>query len=137
MLLGDDIVIANDIVAKEYKIILTEWDIEFNESKTHDSEYGFEFAKQIRLHDQNVSPFPLSALFERQSETITSLGIILSEIQYKKWNSDLMSVVKNYYIQVLKWSRPRYRAFQPTLELVISLTRYLQGEEILGKAIRS
>jgi hypothetical protein len=137
MLLGDDIVIANDIVAKEYKIILTEWDIEFNESKTHDSEYGFEFAKQIRLHDQNVSPFPLSALFERQSETITSLGIILSEIQYKKWNSDLMSVVKNYYIQVLKWKRPRYRAFQPTLELVISLIRYLQGEEILGKAIRS
>jgi len=101
MLLGDDIVISNDIVAKEYKIILTEWDIEFNESKTHDSEHGFEFAKQIRLHDQNVSPFPLSALFERQSETITSLGIILSEIQYKKWNSDLMSVVKNYYIQVL------------------------------------
>jgi hypothetical protein len=84
ILLGDDIVISNDIVAKEYKVILTEWGIEFNESKTHDSENGFEFAKQIRLHDQNVSPFPLSALFERQSETITSLGIILSEIQYKK-----------------------------------------------------
>jgi hypothetical protein len=48
-----------------------------------------------------------------------------------------MSVVKNYYIEVLKWSRPKYRAFQPTLELVISLIRYLQGEEILGKAIRS
>jgi hypothetical protein len=33
MLLGDDIVISNDIVAKEYKVILTEWGIEFNEVK--------------------------------------------------------------------------------------------------------
>jgi hypothetical protein len=137
MMLGDDIVIGNDRLSSSYKDILSEWDIDFNKTKTHTSDYGFEFAKQIRLHDQNVSPFPLSALYERRSETITSLGIILSEIQYKRWNSDLMSVLKNYYIRVLGWERPKYRSFQPTLELVISLIRYLQGKEILGKAIMS
>jgi hypothetical protein len=137
MLLGDDIVICNDNLAKAYKDILLEWGIEFNSTKTHTSPHGFEFAKQIRLHGENVSPFPLSALFERRTETITSLGIILSEIQQKKWNFDLKSAVKSYYLNVFRWSRPRFRAFEPIINLVISLLRYLQGEEILGKAIRS
>jgi len=137
MLLGDDIVIANDRLSNAYKEILTEWDIGFNVSKTHDSPYGFEFAKQIRLHKENVSPFPLSALYERRTEAITSLGIILQEIRYKKWNSELMSVLEDYYLLVMKWKRPRFRSFKPTLNLIISFVRYLQGEEILGKAIRS
>lgn len=84
MLLGDDIVIANDRLAEAYKAILTEWGIEFNVSKTHISPNGFEFAKQIRLHGENVSPFPLSALYERRNESITTLGILLQEIRYKR-----------------------------------------------------
>ena len=38
---------------------------------------------------------------------------------------------------MFRWSRPRFRAFEPIINLVISLLRYLQGEEILGKAICS
>jgi hypothetical protein len=137
MLLGDDIVIANDRLVDAYKEILSEWGIEFNPSKTHSSKHGFEFAKQIRLHGKNVSPFPLSALYERRNETISSLGIIVQEIRYKAWDSDLFSAVRNYYINVLGWSRPRFRSIQPTLNLVISLLRYLQGDDILGKAIKA
>lgn len=48
-----------------------------------------------------------------------------------------MSVVKSYYLEIFRWPRARYKAFEPTLKLVISLIRYLQGEDNLGKAIRS
>jgi hypothetical protein len=135
MLLGDDIVIANDRLALAYLEILSEWGIEFNKSKTHTSENGFEFAKQIRLHDQNVSPFPLSALFERRREKISTLGIILNEIRMKKWNSDLKAVVKSYYIEVFQWPRPRFRAFEPIINMVISLLDYLQGNDPIGKGM--
>jgi len=133
MLLGDDIVIANDRLAEAYMKILTEWGIEFNKSKTHTSENGFEFAKQIRLHDQNVSPFPLSALYERRREKISTLGIILNEVRMKKWNSDLSAVVKSYYINVFRWPRPRFRAFEPIINMVIALLDHLQGNDPVGK----
>jgi hypothetical protein len=84
MLLGDDIVIANDNLAEAYKGILSEWGVEIQFTKSHISPHGFEFAKQIRLHGNNVSPFPLSALFERRTEAISSLGIIIQELSYKR-----------------------------------------------------
>jgi len=136
MLLGDDIVIANDTLSNNYKKLLTEWGVEIQHSKTHISPYGFEFAKQIRLHGQNVSPFPLSALYERRSETITSVGIIFHELAYKRWGPDLMSVLESYFVNVLKWKRPRYRAFEPTINLVISLLLNLQGKGHIGNAVK-
>jgi len=137
MLLGDDIVIANDSLAREYKKILAEWDIEIQYSKTHISPHGFEFAKQIRLHGENVSPFPLSALYERRSETITSLGILIQELDYKRWDSELLSVVESYFINVLDWPRKRFTAFKPTINLVIAFLKVLQGKGTLGKAVNA
>jgi hypothetical protein len=62
MLLGDDIVLADDKVAQAYKEYLLLWDVPFSPGKTHTSLYGYEFAKQIILHGKNVSPLPLAAL---------------------------------------------------------------------------
>jgi hypothetical protein len=137
MLLGDDIVIANDTLAKNYKQLLTEWGVEIQHAKTHTSPYGFEFAKQIRLHGENVSPFPLSALYERRTETITSTGIIFHELSYKRWGPELMSVLESYFVNVLRWKRPRFRSFKPTINLVISLLKSLQGKGTIGKAVVS
>jgi hypothetical protein len=135
MLLGDDIVIANDTLANKYKELLAEWDIEIQYSKTHVSPYGFEFAKQIRLHGVNVSPFPLAALYERRRETIASVGVIIQELDYKRWDSNLVSDLGNYFIEVLGWNRTRWSKFQPTLNLVISFLKTLQGKGQLGKAL--
>jgi hypothetical protein len=136
MLLGDDIVIADDIIAKHYKEILVEWDIPYSPEKTHVSPYGFEFAKQIRLHKENVSPFPLSALFDRRSETYTCLSIIISEILYKSWNTDIGAALKTYYINVLGWSRPKWTISEPKINLVVSLLLFLKGQKDLGIAIK-
>jgi hypothetical protein len=46
VLLGDDIVIAHDLVAKNYKYLLNLLGVEANASKTHVSENCFEFAKR-------------------------------------------------------------------------------------------
>lgn len=135
MLLGDDIVIANDRLAEAYKQILAVWDVEIQHSKTHVSPYGFEFAKQIRLHGKNVSPFPLSALYERRNQVINTLGIIVNEVDYKSWDCNLMETLEDYYIKVLGWARPRFMSFRPTLHLVIAFLKYLQGTDPIGDRI--
>lgn len=136
MILGDDIVIAHDDVAMEYKKLLTEWDIPFNKDKTITSRFGFEFAKQVRLHNVNISPFPLSALIDRRSESFTGLSIIVNEIWYKNWNVDIIPALKDYYIKVLGWPRPKWRVTEPKIRLVISLLSFLQGRGSLGTAIK-
>jgi hypothetical protein len=136
MLLGDDIVIADDKVAEAYKELLVEWDIPYSPEKTHVSKYGFEFAKQIRLHKENVSPFPLSALMERRSEAFTCLSIIVSEVLYKGWNTDMGAVLESYYINVLRWPRPKWKKAKPKINLVISLLLFLKRQKDLGTAIK-
>jgi hypothetical protein len=68
MLLGDDIVIADDKVAHAYKLLLKQWDIPYSEAKTHQSPIGYEFAKQVVVSGKNVSPFPY-LLFMREDTT--------------------------------------------------------------------
>jgi hypothetical protein len=135
MLLGDDIVIANDKVAVAYMKILKSWDVNVSMQKTHKSKNGFEFAKQIRLHNKNISHFPISALFDRRSETFTSAGIIASEVWNKDWNIDLSSMLKSYFLDIIGWSTPRFRAFQPELELSINILGFLKGQRKLGDGI--
>uniref|UniRef100_A0AAT9H882 RNA dependent RNA polymerase n=1 Tax=Rhizopus microsporus mitovirus 4 TaxID=3156531 RepID=A0AAT9H882_9VIRU len=64
ILLGDDIVIANDQVAASYKRMITELGCTFSEAKTHTSKEMFEFAKRWFANGVEFSPFPLSGLGE-------------------------------------------------------------------------
>lgn len=45
-ILGDDVVIANDMVAVEYRRLLLELDMPISEAKTHVSLNLYEFAKR-------------------------------------------------------------------------------------------
>jgi hypothetical protein len=63
-LLGDDIVIANDAVAKEYVQMLGEVGVGISELKTHVSDDTYEFAKRWIHRGSEVSPAPLGSLFE-------------------------------------------------------------------------
>lgn len=136
MMLGDDIVIADDIIAKYYKDILSDWCISYSKQKTHTSKYGFEFAKQFRLHGNNISPFPLGALFDRHNETITSLSVIISEFACKDWKIDIISAVERYYVSVKKWNYPLFKRKRPLINLTISLVLFLQGRTDLDIAFQ-
>jgi hypothetical protein len=136
MLLGDDIVICDDEVAYQYReVLLPKLGVDYSVPKTHISLYGYEFAKQFILHNQNISPFPLAALYERRNSPIESVGIILRELWTKDWTSDIAPILKNYFVLVQKWPRPKYQAFEPKIKLVVSLLSYLQGRGDLGTAI--
>jgi hypothetical protein len=102
MLLGDDIVIANNEVAECYKNILKDWCVPFNETKTHVSDHGYEFAKQIVVHDNiNVSPFPISALVDRSKQAMLALGVIYQECINKDWCFHPRESLYSYLTSVL------------------------------------
>jgi hypothetical protein len=136
MLLGDDIVIADDKVAKEYMKLLSEWDIPFNPDKSHTSSKGYEFAKQYILDNKNISPFPIGALYERHGSTFECLAIVTRELTYKDWNSDIWASLKSFLRIVFGKSRNEIRRQFPKLKLGISLMLYLQGKSDLGTSLQ-
>jgi hypothetical protein len=64
VLLGDDIVITHDAVAKEYRTIMSDLGVSISEQKTHVSDDTFEFAKRWIHNGLEVTGAPLGSLFE-------------------------------------------------------------------------
>jgi hypothetical protein len=64
VLLGDDIVLANEHVAKEYMTILDSLGVKVSETKTHVSNDTYEFAKRWIHSGEEVTGAPLGSLFE-------------------------------------------------------------------------
>jgi len=63
-ILGDDIVIRNDVLAGKYIRVLRSLDVPISVTKTMQSEHTFEFAKRWFHKGVEVSPFPVNALHE-------------------------------------------------------------------------
>lgn len=64
VVLGDDVVIADDAVAEAYRAILSELGVPISEAKTHVSHDSYEFAKRWIVGGNEVTPAPLGSLFE-------------------------------------------------------------------------
>lgn len=62
VLLGDDLRIDHDLVAMEYKILLSQLAMPFSAAKTHVSLHGFEFAKRWYAFNTEVTGFSISGL---------------------------------------------------------------------------
>jgi hypothetical protein len=135
-LLGDDIVICDDIVAFHYMDILSEWDVPFNPDKTHSSFNFYEFAKQYYLDDINVSPFPIAALYELRNDTFSSVATIVRELTYKDWSSDIWASIKDYFCLVKGWNNKKVKLFLPKIKLGIAIMFHLQGVSDLGIALK-
>lgn len=63
-ILGDDIVIADDSVASQYRLILSDLKVPISEQKTHVSKDTYEFAKRWFYKGEEVTPFPIHGLME-------------------------------------------------------------------------
>jgi hypothetical protein len=61
-LLGDDLRIDHDVVSSEYKALIKVLGMPYSEAKTHESEYGFEFAKRWFYMGTEVTGFSISGL---------------------------------------------------------------------------
>lgn len=73
IILGDDIVIHNDSVAKYYIKLMGLLGVELSMSKTHTSVTHWEFAKRWICKGKEVSGIPISGI----SDNLSSLGTIL------------------------------------------------------------
>lgn len=108
-LLGDDIVICNAEVAREYKLFCSELGVSFSLLKTHESQYFFEFAKRMFLKGKEVSPFPLSALNQsaRRSYLLTQVLLEASKKDYPT-SQNVWPIVSSYYSLVSNFPK-RFR----------------------------
>jgi len=61
-LLGDDLVIADHQVAKEYFCILEQLDLKFSPQKTHISKDLFEFAKRVYFKGVEITGYSVGGL---------------------------------------------------------------------------
>lgn len=61
VLLGDDIVIAHDGVAKLYLSVMEDLGVDISEAKTHVSRDTCEFAKRWLHQGSEITPFPISS----------------------------------------------------------------------------
>lgn len=91
LVLGDDLVIADEKVAKQYLILAKEWDIGINLSKSVLSRNGsFEFAKRffykgndvsgLSFKEMSVAYWDLRALFQMLNRVKTFRDIRISEV---------------------------------------------------------
>jgi hypothetical protein len=76
ILLGDDIVIKNDIVAQRYIGLMRRWGVEISEAKTHVSPDTYEFAKRWIHQQREISPLPVKGIMEHFKEYKTVLSLI-------------------------------------------------------------
>lgn len=88
VILGDDIVIKGDALAKKYKECLSILGVEFSPLKTHESRRAYEFAKRFFHLGTEVTPFPISALWESRRQPSLMLNVSVSE-ERKGWLSPI------------------------------------------------
>jgi len=72
VILGDDVVIANEKVAKGYKEAMTLLGVTINLEKSLVSLDTFEFAKRLFTSSTEITAFPLSAMVE-QSDSVSAM----------------------------------------------------------------
>lgn len=64
IILGDDIVLADDKVAKKYISVMTRLGVDISFAKTHVSKDTYEFAKRWIHKDKEITGFPLAGIIQ-------------------------------------------------------------------------
>jgi len=127
-LLGDDIVITNHDVAKEYRAILASIGVEVSEQKTHVSEDTYEFAKRWISRGTEVSAAPFGSLFE----AITFVGRSSLPDPEKVLPSKAVKRV-SYYL-VATWFRELEGRWLPRSHTMVSRGLLASFFQLLGCA---
>lgn len=137
MLLGDDIVIADDKVAEEYIRLLERFDVPYNEGKSHRSPYLFEFAKRFVHCGTEISPFPLSGLYENRSNWLLAIGTIFEESSRKRWVpcTDMLHACLGY-LGYVGYSYSFRRKKRLIIELILRIRNSFAGNEPMADIIR-
>jgi len=88
VMLGDDIVIKHNDLAKMYMEVMTSLDVGISLQKSHISKTMYEFAKRIFYIGEEITPFPISALYSTRRTPSLMLNVLVNEEQ-KGWTSPI------------------------------------------------
>lgn len=137
MLLGDDIVIADDKVAEEYIRILERFDVPFSKEKSHRSPYLFEFAKRFVHCGTEISPFPLAGLYENRNNWLLAIGTIFEESSRKRWvpRVDMLRVCLEY-LGYIGYSASFISEKRLIIDLILRIRNSFAGNEPMADIIR-
>lgn len=95
-LLGDDIVLTNDLVAERYMRFIESLGVEISKPKTIISKDIFEFAKRLYFKGQDVSGFPVASIYSEMRSATNVMTTISTECvsrgYYPKegWTNEIM-----------------------------------------------
>lgn len=87
IILGDDIVIKNNIVAKKYMYVMSKLGVDLSPTKTHVSVNTYEFAKRWINNGLEISPLPMNGIVNN----ITNPYIVLMNLY------DFFKIKRNSY----------------------------------------
>lgn len=136
VLLGDDIVIAHDDIAREYKAIIHDLGVECSTWKTHVSEHTYEFAKRWIHHDQEISPFSLAGLFEVRQRYNLFVNFLL-QLESKSWNptKGIVDVIDSWYVLDRKPGRFRRKIREKAMVCKVAIEAMqgvISGDEAIN-----
>jgi len=80
ILLGDDIVIYDDNVAREYQEIIRKLGVDISTTKSHISKDTYEFAKRWFRDGKEFSGVPINAILSTKSNPIGLLEVIRQQV---------------------------------------------------------
>jgi hypothetical protein len=137
MMLGDDIVIADDKVAEAYMGLLQRFDVPFSKEKSHQSPYLFEFAKRFVHCGTEISPFPLGGLFENRNNWLLAIGTILEESHRKRWNPriDIFDCALGY-LRSIGYNKDFILRHSRNIEIILMIRSSFAGKESMANALR-
>lgn len=78
LILGDDVVIANEDVAREYCNIIIDLGVEISITKSITpcgAHQSLEFASKLLCDGQDLSPFPVGTIIEAKSDLLSLLTL--------------------------------------------------------------
>jgi hypothetical protein len=137
IMLGDDIVIANDKVSGFYVEYLKGLDIPFSEEKSHRSPFLFEFAKRFVHEGTEISPFPLSGIFENRNNWLLAIGTIFEETIRKRWEPriDILHTCQGY-LRAIGYNSSFISKHALKLELILLIRESFAGRRPMADVIK-
>jgi len=93
-LLGDDLVIRDEIVAKSYKEIIACLGMPYSPNKSFEAVGRAEFAKSLFRHGENLKPFPLALLQYRTNTVYTDAQALIKELSIRRLSIDFSDFLR-------------------------------------------
>lgn len=128
-------------MAAEYRSLMLGFGVQISESKTHNSEHLYEFAKRLIYKGSEITPFPISALKESSKRNYLLVALLI-ETERKGFISrdGIPEALLSYYtyVRILPRNiRDRISKTSVICELMIKLMRgKVTAEDLLNETIR-